>query len=353
MSSPSVRKAVLLINFGEPGTSDLAEVVPFLEKVFLANAALGGAIPQEEARRRSRELAARRAPGLIAEYERIGGSPLNRQADHQADDLSAELAIRGCPALVRSAMQFTEPSIPWALEDLRDLGVEHLAVVPVYPLCGPSTTVAALEAVDTALRRLRWEPDVAEVTGWHRHPAYVRLRAESILAAARGAGLDLADPSVELVFSAHGTPISYLEAGSHYVEYVEDGCARVASAAGAASYTLGYQNHSNRGIEWTRPSTEEALRSLKGIRQVLVDAASFIHEQSETLSELDIDLREEARRMGLDFHRVPVPHDDHAFVQVLADLAELAFGRAVGGLATRACRCRPGAAVCFNGDPAT
>lgn len=352
MTHDMPRDGVLLINFGEPQVPELTEVVPFLERVFLANAGLEGTGSVDAARRRSRELAQRRAPGLIEEYERIGGSPLNRQARAQASALEAELVRRGRPAHIGSGMQFTDPTIEDAVGHLRDLGVSRLAVVPVYPLCGPSTTVASLESVEAALGALDWKPRVAEVTGWHRHPAYVRLRARSILRSARAAGLDLSDPAVELVFSAHGTPQHYVETGSRYVDYVEDSCARVAREAGLDAYTLGYQNHANRGVEWTQPSIQDALGSLVGIRAVVVDAVSFMHEQSETLAELDLDLREEAERMGLAFHRVPVPHDDPAFVGVLADLVEAALGGSVDGLPpTRVCRCRPAAAICFNGEP--
>ena len=240
MTYEPTRDGVLLINFGEPTSPDLDEIVSFLERVFFANAILGADSSTDEARRRSRELAERRAPGLIEEYRRIGGSPLDRQARAQASALAEEFTRRGHAAHVGSAMQFTDPTIEHALQRLRDLGVSRLAVVPVYPLCGPSTTVASLEAVAAALDTLDWNPAVAEVTGWHRHPGYVRLRARSIVASARTAGIDLADPAVELVFSAHGTPMRYIEDGSRYVEYVEDWCGRVAREASIDSYTVGY-----------------------------------------------------------------------------------------------------------------
>jgi len=350
MPPDSPRDAVLLINFGEPETPEPDAVVDFLERIFLANAALEDPADPMAAARRSRELAERRAPALLEDYRRIGGSPLARQAREQAAGLAAALERRGQSIPVELGMQFTDPSIPRALETLADRGVDRIIAFPVYPLCGPSTTVRALTDVADALHRMDWSPEVSEITGWHRHPGYLGVRAAAIREAAAEAGVDLASPHVALAFCAHGTPLRYVEAGSRYVDYVEDWCARLAEAVGVDGYALGYQNHANRGIEWTAPDIESAIDGLAGRDGVLVDAVSFVHEQSETLVELDIDLREHAEARGLSFTRVPIRHATDAFCDVLADLVELAAGADVEGIpALRACRCRPGAGVCFNG----
>jgi ferrochelatase len=354
MSPRPASPGVLLINFGEPESPDLETVTRFLERIFHANEDLEAVGSVGSARSRSRELARRRAPGLVAAYERIGGSPLHRQATAQAAALSAEMTRRGTPVVVASGMQFTDPTIPDALEHLREAGVETVSALPVYPLCGPSTTVASLRALARSLATLAWHPHVVEVAGWHRHPAYVTLRAAAIRATARAASADLADDGVELVFSAHGTPLKYVREGSRYVDYVEDWCARVAAELGVTEYTLGYQNHTNREIEWTAPDIDAAVRNLAGsMSTVIVDAVSFVHEQSETLSELDLDLRHEAEGAGLSFHRVPVPHDAPELIGVLADLVEASWGRHSAGLPPAdPCVCRPGATVCLNREGA-
>lgn len=347
------RDAVLLINFGEPEEVGAEPVVDFLERIFLANAALEDPSDPMAAARRSRELAERRAPALLEDYRRIGGSPLGPQARAQADGLARALERRGSPVAVELGMQFTDPSIPRALETLAGRDVERIVAFPVYPLCGPSTTVKALTDVADALHSMNWSPEVSEISGWHRHPGYLGVRAEAIREAAADAGLDPASPDVELVFSAHGTPLRYVKAGSRYVGYVEDWCARLGEAVGVDSYTLGYQNHENRDIAWTPPDIESAIEALGDREAVLVDAVSFVHEQSETLVELDIELRERVEERGLAFHRVPIPYATAAFCDVLADLVELAAGSEVEGTPPlRSCRCRPGAGVCFNGEPA-
>lgn len=337
-----MKTGVILLNFGEPEAGTEAEVVAFLERIFATNASLEATADDAQVRARSAELARRRAPGLTEEYRAIGGSPLNAQARAQAASLRSVLALRGHDIATYVGMQFTAPSIADAVARARSDGVERLIGLPVYPLCGPSTTVAALASLAQAVAACGWEVELCEIGGWHPQAAYTALRAEGIRALADRHGLDLGRNAV-LVFSAHGTPLKYVREGSRYVVYVRDSCARVAAAAGAPDYVIGYQNHTNRPVEWTQPDIAAAVRAVAA-DAVVVAPISFMHEQSETLAELDIELRAIAEDAGLRFFRVPVPHDDARFAEALADLVE---GALAGGLA--ACRCRPGAR-CLGAD---
>jgi ferrochelatase len=351
--------AVLLLNFGEPENPMPSEVIPFLERIFSLNAPLmGGDASPEEVWARSRELAERRAPGLIEEYREIGGSPLHAQAREQGEALQAELVARGLTCHVLLGMQFTEPSIADAVKRARDLGADHVVALPVYPLAGPSTTIAAITEARAAMDALGWRPAFHAISGWHRHPAYVGLRADAVRRLLAADGIFLNDPGTRLVFSAHGTPMRYIEAGSGYEIYVRDFCSRLAAALGIDDYSLGYQNHTNRpGVEWTQPDIDRVIAELDADR-VVVDAVSFMHEQSETLAELDHELREAAEGRGLEFHRVPVPFAEPAFISLLADLVEpfaleprTTFNDppAPGGVRFRPCLCDPHAgAFCMN-----
>lgn len=340
----SMKLGILLLNFGEPETPTMAEVVPFLERIFLLNADLEGH-GANEAGQRAKQLAEARAPGLIAEYEEIGGSPLQPQAREQAERLEDELRGRGYDATVLVGMQFTDPSIAASVDQAHEMGVERLIGLPVYPLCGPSTTVAALQTLDSEVARQQdWDVRIDQVSGWHRHPAYIAFRANAIRNVLGSNQLEF-DRSTRLVFSAHGTPMKYLDEGSRYDVYVKDFCASIASELGVDDYSIGYQNHTNRpGVVWTTPNIEDVIETIDAER-VVVDPVSFMHEQSETLAELDHELREEAEERGLEFYRVPIAHADPAFVGVLADLIESLVeeepgDRRVAGVPLRPCLCK-------------
>ncbi|WP_227376985.1 ferrochelatase [Haladaptatus halobius] len=340
---------VVMLNFGEPSEPTRESVLGYLERIFMNNADLEGDTTQEEARKRSRQLAERRAPGLIEEYEEIGGSPLDPQAKAQAETLEAELDARGFDATTYVGKQFTEPFIADAIERAREDGVDELVGLPVYPLCGASTTVASLEELADAVAERDWDVPVHEITGWHRHPTYNRIRADNVRTYADDVGLNLADDGTELLFSAHGTPTHYLDEGSRYDRYVEEFCDVMASELGVESYSLGFQNHGNRKIPWTEPEVEDVVTDIDAER-VVVEPISFMHEQSETLSELDDDLREDAEAVGLDFYRVPVPHDNERFAGVLADLVEpFVAGFDPSYYQFRQCRCKDSPdTMCLN-----
>jgi len=340
---------VVVLNFGEPAAPERDRVVDYLERIFFANADLEDAASEREAHERARTLAERRAPGLLAEYEAIGGSPLNEQARGQTEALERRLADRGYDVTTYLGMQYTEPFVDEAAAQAREDGVDRLIGLPVYPLCGPSTNVLALDELEAAVEDLAWDIEVEGITGWHKHPTYNRVRAEAIEAFAAEHGLDLADDDTAMVFSAHGTPTHYLEEGSRYDIYVDEYCDVVASLLGIDEYHVGFQNHENRDIPWTEPEVEDLIGTLDADR-VVVDPISFLHEQSETLSELDVELAEEAEEEGLAFYRVPIPHDDDRLPDVFADLVEPFLAEFEPGYyQLRQCQCRdePGT-ICLN-----
>jgi len=347
MSVPSEKVGVLVVNFGEPDEPTVEKVQPFLERIFLQNAGLE---PNEAVLARARQLAADRAPGLVEEYVSIGGSPLNGQADVQTEALGRALAGRGWDVRAYSAFQFSGPTVGENIAEARADGVETLAVLPGYPICGQSTTVAALDAARAALAEQGWDPRFVGISGWHQHPGYVSLRVENIRSFVTERGLDLADPDTLLHFSVHGTPIKYLNEGNRYDRYVEEQCREIAAALGADRYGVGFQNHTNRRIAWTQPDNEDRIREAPE-RKLVVVPISFMHEQSETLAELDHEMREFVEGLGKEFHRVPVPHGAPAFAECLADLVEsLVSGPERADVPLARCRCAPGAGIwCTNG----
>jgi ferrochelatase len=312
------RIGVLVVNFGEPDDPTPESVEAFLERIFLQNAGLE---PNEAALARARQLARDRAPSLVREYAAMGGSPLKAQAEAQAAALEAELRARGRDARTYAAFQFVPPLVRDVVARARAEGVETLVALPIYPLCGKSTTEAAIADVHGALDELGWDPEVRCVAGWHHHPDYVALRADHVRAFLAARNLDPRDPDTLLYFSAHGTPIKYIEEGNRYDRYVEEHCRAVAARVGTDRYAVGFQNHTNRRVRWTQPDNEERIREARERRLVVVPI-SFMHEQSETLVELDHGVRSFAESLGKELHRVPVPHDAPVFAGVLADLVE-------------------------------
>ncbi|MFW6200983.1 MAG: ferrochelatase [Gemmatimonadota bacterium] len=316
-----VKHGVVLLGYGEPERASRAAVGAYLERIFTSNARLYGTVPAL-ARQRARRRAAARAPELMREYERIGGSPHDEQLRRQAESLDRVLRLRGLDAPVFVAKQYTEPSIGQAVACAKAAAVERLVAVPTYPFAGPSTTDAALAELTRRLDGADGAVELSVVPRWHQHPTYIGLRAEAVRRTARRAGISPADARVRLVFCAHGTPLELLDGGSRYLDDVEDHCAAVVRELDVSGAVLGYQNHEGgAGVAWTEPSIEEVIEGLDA-DAAIVDPVSFMHEQSETLWALDYELSGRARASGLRFYRVPVPWIAPAFIDLLADLVE-------------------------------
>lgn len=345
-----MNRGVALLNFGEPERLDLEGVSAFLERILChARILETGSVSREE-RARCRESAQRRAPGLLQDYLATGGSPLRRQAEGQRQALVRELTNRGHGDVgVYLGMQFSEPSIESAVAQAQADGVTRLVGFPVYPLCGPTTTVAALGKLEAAVDRSGGGMELRGLTGWHTHPAYTGLRADGVRDTLRQAGLDLGDRQTRLLFIAHGTPLKHLRAGSRYQRYVLDHCHRIAEDLGAGDYLLGYQNHAGGNVQWTQPEVNDLIAGLDPCTVVAVPV-SFMHEQNETLYELDIQLRQEAESAGLRFLRVAVPHDDPRFARLLADLlVPLLCDDDPRSAGLMPCQCKPGEGIyCLN-----
>lgn len=128
--------------------------------------------------------------------------------------------------------------------------------------------------------------------------------------------------------SAHGVPVSYIEAGDPYQEHIiasadsisahllqrlrpSAALTRHNSTNGTlfASYTsssltvrfhLSFQSRVGP-VEWLRPYTDDALRQLgsNGCRNLIVVPISFVSEHVETLEEIDHEYFEVAKESGI------------------------------------------------------
>jgi ferrochelatase len=190
--------------FGDPPTPDREQVLACLERIFLASTARTRADPDNE---RAQQLARRRAPALPTEYKTMGGSIYNAHRREQVTTVGDQLRDRGYEAETYLGLQHTEPLIETAVERAWDDGINRLISVPLYPLCGPSTTASAVADLGAAAEDVDGEIDLQALTGWHRHPTYTQLRAENIADTLNERSVALADEHPVFVFSAHGTPI--------------------------------------------------------------------------------------------------------------------------------------------------
>ncbi|EFN54521.1 hypothetical protein CHLNCDRAFT_24443, partial [Chlorella variabilis] len=322
------RVGVLLLNLGGPDS--LEDVQPFLYNLFADPDIIRLPSPVQFLQPTIAQLVSTlRAPKSREGYESIGGgSPLRRITEEQAAALRDSLCAKGINAHTYVAMRYWFPFTEEAMAAVKRDGITQLVVLPLYPQFSVSTSGSSLRLLE---RLLKEDPVLTRVKhvvipSWYQRPGYVRAMADLIVAELTSGAFpqDQLD-EVEIFFSAHGVPVSYIEEGDPYKEEMEE-CVQLVMAelqrrGVANSHTLAYQSRVGP-VEWLKPYTDDSIRELanSGVRSLLAVPISFVSEHIETLEEIDCEYRELAEESGIEhWGRVPALNTNPTFIDDLAD----------------------------------
>jgi len=373
---------VVLFQLGGPDS--LAAVEPFLYNLFLDPDIIDFPFARLARPALAKVISSRRARKVQEHYASIGGkSPIGELTGLQARALERELR-KTLDARVLVAMRYWHPLTEEAIREIETQGFSRLVLLPLYPQYSRTTTGSSLNEWN---RRYRPRPDVEvrTVVSFYDHPCYLDAVVEKInqgLAAFRtvleetdeGRGLsksgvrcqasgaaapekdrkrvsgtsggrldapprrDLGQQPVEtvdlpadvvLLFSAHGVPMSVIEAGDPYQRHVEETVRLVMERGGWPNrHRLCYQSRVGPG-RWLEPMLHVALQQLaaEAEHRVLVIPISFVTDHIETLSEIDIEARAFAGDLGIEqFSLMPALNDSPQFIAALASIVLQALG---------------------------
>ncbi len=222
-------------------------------------------------------------------------------------------------------MRYSEPSAAAAVDRLRALGARRVTLPPLYPHWSGATTGSSVADFVRTAERAALDAEVRMVRAWGDDAGYVALLVEQVMAAQAALRRQWAGP-IHLLFSAHGLPVRYITAGDPYPGQVEETARAVAQrVAGFAGWRLSYQSRLGP-VKWLQPSTDVALRGLAGAgaKALVVVPLGFVSDHIETLYDLDVLYRDEARALGIEWYeRVPSFNASPSFARVLADIVTL------------------------------
>ena len=281
--------AVVLMAYGSPTTAE--DVRPYLEDV------RGGRPVSDEA---VAELAER--------YLRIGGrSPLDDVTEAQRAALERELGI---PVFV--GMKHWHPRISDAVGAALAGGATRLVGVVLAPHYSRLSIGGYRERLEEALAD---RAELVLVESWHDEPAFLDVLAERV----RGT-------DAWVVFTAHSLPERILAEGDPYRDQLLETARLVAERAGLERWSFAFQSASPTGEPWLGPDVLEELERLKvaGVDSVLGAPVGFVSDHLEILWDLDVEARERAAELGLEWARTASLNDDPAFVSALAGLVRKA-----------------------------
>lgn len=318
---------VIVFNLGGP--ENLDQVRPFLYRLFSDPEIIR--IRSDFLRKAvAYSIAALRARKSQGYYRKIGGgSPLRRITHEQAQALSDDLRSSGLGVEVFVGMCTWHPFFDETLDAVASSAVDRLIILPLFPQYSVTTTGSGFAALERliderpAMRAL----DVRWIRSWHDHPTYIDAFANLI----RRELEEFRDPeNVQILFSAHSIPESYVKSGDPYLDQTRETVELIADRLSRRNpYQLAFQSKIGP-VRWLGPPTRDVLLRLgrEGISQVLVVPVSFVSEHIETLYELDIQYRALASEAGIgEFRRVPALNCDPTFIRALRELVVEAAGR--------------------------
>jgi protoporphyrin/coproporphyrin ferrochelatase len=285
-SAPADGSAVLLVNLGTPASPTTAATRRYLAE-FLADPRVielprlvwlpllyGVILP----------LRAARSAKAYRQIWLPDGSPLRVHSERLAAELERTLRQQGIDLPVRLAMRYGSPSVAATLRALRAEGLRRVLVLPLYPQYSATTTASVFDAVGAELRGWRRIPELRTIADYHREPAWLDAVAESVRGHWR------THPRGErLLFSFHGIPQRYVDAGDPYYEQCVVSARLIATRLGLAddAWELCFQSRVGREA-WLQPYTEATIRACaaRGQRRLDVVCPGFAVDCLETLEEI-------------------------------------------------------------------
>ncbi len=258
-----------------------------------------------------------------AAYRKIwteSGSPLLAISKKQVTAIQKSLDEYSTEKFhVELAMRYGNPSIQSGLERLQQANAKKIIILPLYPQYSASTTASTFDAVADVLKTWRNIPELHQVKHYHDRPDYIDALAESITE-----HWQQTKRAEKLLFSFHGIPKAYFDAGDPY--YCE--CHKTARLVAEKlnmdeeEWMLTFQSRFGPK-EWLKPYTDITLKELasQGIKNVDVVCPGFSADCLETLEEINIRYRETfLAEGGENFTYIPALNDRPAHINALTNI---------------------------------
>ena len=298
---------VLLLAHGAP---DRLEDIP----AFLLNVREGRKLPDAA------------VSEIVRRYSLIGGSPLLRLTNLQAEGLAKLL---GRPVYL--GMRNWKPYISDALLKIKADGVERVVALCLAPQNSRTSIGLYKKYLFDDIARLAPHLQLDFIENWHDHPALVEAFRERVATALDRAQGEAGGP-VPVVFTAHSVPERTIQAGDPYERQVRETAALVAKAMGLREFSVAFQSQGMTSEPWIGPTVESLLNqsAAQGCRHVLLAPVGFVSDHVEILYDIDVVFREYGKARGVMVHRSESLNDSPLFIQALAAVVEERAGRQMG-----------------------
>lgn len=298
--------ALIVVSFGGPEGPD--HVMPFLE-----NVTRGRNIPRE------------RLAEVGHHYELFGGvSPINRQNRELIAALEAELAAHGIDLPVHFGNRNWDPYLVDALRELSDSGARRVLAFFTSAFSSYSGCRQYRENIYEAQLAVGPEaPEVLKLRTFYNHPGFVEANADRVRDALARVPEERR-AAAQIVFTAHSIPTAMAEQ-CRYADQLAETSRLVAEAVGGLRYSIVYQSRSGSPhVPWLEPDVCDHLRELHagGVTDVVVSPVGFVSDHIEVLYDLDVEVADLGRELGLNVVRAGTAGTHPAFVSMIRELIQ-------------------------------
>lgn len=310
-----------MLNLGGPDSPEAVE--PFLFNLFSDPDIIDFPFSFLFRKRLAKIISSRRAPGVVEQYNEIGGkSPIRELTQLQAELLETELIRGGLDAKVYVAMRYWHPFTSDALDAIERDGVDRVILLPLYPHYSKATTLSSVKEWDRHVDLRGGSVASTLIESYYDHAPYIDALVERV-----SEGLDRFPEErrdqVNILFSAHGTPMKLVRQGDPYSRHIARTVASIVERGEfRQQHHLCYQSKVGP-LKWLEPSTPDTIHKLaaEGVEDMLLVPVAFASDHLETLFELGIEYRRQAREAGVRQYEVTEGlNGSPKFIQALAEL---------------------------------
>jgi len=245
------------------------------------------------------------------------GSPLTYLTKQLTEKLALYYQPKGVE--VRYAMRYGQPSIASQLAQFKELGIEDIIVLPLYPQFSSTTTASVYDDFVKEIGKWWHFPSFRFIADYHQHPHYIEAVANSIKAAWQ------TQPKNQLlVMSFHGLPEQLTVWGDPYYHQCLRTGALIAEQLGLAAddWKLVFQSRFGKA-EWLKPYCVDVLEALpnEGIKTVDLVCPGFAVDCLETLEEIAMENKALFLEAGGEEYRyIPALNDSDTHIDVLVSV---------------------------------
>jgi len=329
---------VVLMNMGGP--AEPKDTKPFLTKLFSDSdiIELGGGKKQEFF---CKLMVGRRHKAVEQKYEEIGGSPITKWHEYQAEKLQARLDEENpqtAPHKVYINFRYTPPFAEDTLQQMKADGVERAVAFPTYPQWSCTTSGSSMNELWRKMDSLNMQSDFrwSVIDRWYENDLYHQTMLQRMRECMENFSEDVRD-NVVILFSAHSLPMKVVAKGDQYVgeigatakmvmgkldEYLNEN--PLAGWSGSNSHFITWQSKVGP-LPWMVPKTEDVLKDLgkRGKKHVMVVPIAFVCDHIETLHEIGIEYLEDAHKAGIEhFHYTEGFNESSLYTDTLTDVVK-------------------------------